>query len=145
MNVLVIFRIAFRALARNKMRSALTMLGIIIGVSAVIAMVSIGQGAQAMVEDQINSMGSNILYVSPGNFRQGGASYGQGQANTLTDEDVIAMVREVPGIAAATPMTRANAQIVFGNQNWAVQIQGTNEKYSEIREWAVQQGAYFSE
>src|SRR5262245_30994352 len=145
MNLWAIFKIALRALARNKMRSALTMLGIIIGVSAVIAMVSIGQGAQAMVEDQINSMGSNILYVSPGNFRQGGASFGQGAANTLTDEDVLAMVREVPGIAAATPMNRTNGQIVYGNQNWSVQLQGTNEKYGEIRNWEVQQGAYFSD
>jgi len=143
MNLWAIFKIAVRALARNKMRSALTMLGIIIGVSAVIAMVSIGQGAQAMIEDQINSMGTNMLYVSPGNFRQGGASFGTGQANTLTDEDVNAMRREVPGIASATPLTRANKQIVYGNQNWSVQIQGTNEHYAEIRDWEVQEGAYF--
>jgi len=145
MNLWAIFKIAVRALTRNKMRSALTMLGIIIGVSAVIAMVSIGQGAQAMIEDQINSMGTNMLYVSPGNFRSGGASVGTGQANTLTDEDVNAMLREVPGIAAASPLTRANAQIVYGNQNWSVQIQGTNDHYAEIRDWEIQDGAYFTE
>src|SRR5262249_28886811 len=78
-------------------------------------------------------------------FRQGGASFGQGAANTLTDEDVNAMVREVPGIAAATPLTQANGQLVYGNQNWSVQIQGTNEKYGEIRNWDVEWGAYFTD
>src|SRR6185503_15477422 len=118
MNFLAILKVAMRALGRNKMRSALTMLGIIIGVGAVIAMVSIGQGAQRMVQDQISSMGSNMLYVMPGNMMQGGASMGMGAASTLTEEDVVAIQREIPMVAHASPVVRASGQLVFGNQNW---------------------------
>jgi len=145
MNLWAIFKIAVRALGRNKMRTALTMLGIIIGVGAVIAMVSIGQGAQIMVENQINSMGSNILYVMPGNVNQGGASLGQGAASTLTDEDVVAIEREIPAVVAASPMMNAQAQIVYGNQNWSLRIQGANEKFPQIRNWQTEQGAFFTE
>src|SRR5947199_4153884 len=95
MNLVAILRVAVRALGRNKLRSALTMLGIIIGVGAVIAMVSIGQGAQKMVLDQISGMGSNMLTVMPGNMMTGGASMGAGASNTLTSEDVDAMRREI--------------------------------------------------
>jgi len=145
MNFLAILKIAMRALGRNKMRSALTMLGIIIGVGAVIAMVSVGQGAQRMVQDQISSMGSNMLYVMPGNMMQGGASMGLGAASTLTDEDVIAIQREIPTVAHVSPVVNSSAQIVFGNQNWFVRIQGTNEQFPDIRNWKVQQGEFFNE
>jgi putative ABC transport system permease protein len=146
MNALAILKVAVRALGRNKLRSALTMLGIIIGVSAVIAMVSVGQGAQSMVQEQINGMGSNMMYVMPGNVMQGGASLGAGAASTLTDEDVNAMIREIPSIAAASPSVRASGQMVFGNQNWFVQqIQGTNEQFPRIRNWVVQEGNFFTE
>jgi putative ABC transport system permease protein len=145
MNFLAILKIAMRALGRNKMRSALTMLGIIIGVGAVIAMVSVGQGAQRMVQDQISSMGSNMLYVMPGNMMQGGASMGLGAASTLTDEDVIAIQREIPAVAYVSPVVNSSAQIVFGNQNWFVRIQGTNEQFPDIRNWKVQQGEFFNE
>ncbi len=145
MNSFAILKVALRALGRNKLRSALTMLGIIIGVGAVIAMVSIGQGAQAMIEQQINSMGSNVLYVMPGNITTGGASLGQGAANTLTDEDVEAMRREIPTIAAASPVVRSQTQMVFGNQNWFVRIEGTNEFFPELRNWTVDQGTFFTE
>src|SRR5262249_36742776 len=101
MNLLAIIKVAARALGRNKLRTALTMLGIIIGVGAVIVLVSIGQGAQAMVLDQISSMGTNMMYIMPGNINFGGAALGAGAANTLTDDDVNAMEREVPTIAAA--------------------------------------------
>src|SRR4026208_249316 len=104
MNLFLTFKIAIRALGRNKMRSALTMLGIIIGVGAVIAMVSIGQGAQQMVQTQINSMGSNMLYVQPGNMMPGGARRGMGAASTLTDEDVTAIQREIPTVAHVSPV-----------------------------------------
>jgi putative ABC transport system permease protein len=144
MNLWAIVKIAVFALGRNKTRSALTMLGIVIGVSAVIAMVSIGQGAQSMVQTQISSMGSNLLYVMPGNMMQGGASMGSGAAMSLTDDDVAAMEREVLAIAAATPVVNAQAQIVFGNQNWSVRVQGTNEKFPQIRNWSVSQGAFFT-
>jgi ABC-type antimicrobial peptide transport system, permease component len=137
MNLWAILKIAIRALTRNKMRSALTMLGIIIGVGAVIAMVSIGQGAQSMIQTQIGSMGSNMLFVQPGNVRTGGVSQGLGAASTLTEDDVLAMEREIPTISLASPSMRATAQLVFGNQNWSVQMQGTNEKFPKIRNWQV--------
>src|SRR5580704_1104489 len=145
MNLLAIIKVSMRALARNKMRSALTMLGIIIGVGAVIAMVSIGQGAQHMVSEQINSMGSNMLYVMPGNMLQGGASMGMGAASTLTGEDVNAIQSEIPAIAHASPVVRSSGQLVFGNQNWFVQIQGTNEQFPQIRSWDVEEGEFFTE
>src|SRR5215467_13926338 len=145
MNLLAIIKVAARALGRNKLRTALTMLGIIIGVGAVIVLVSIGQGAQAMVLDQISSMGTNMMYVMPGNMMFGGAAMGAGAAATLTDDDVIAMEREVPTIAAASPVVNASGQLVFGNQNWFVRIQGTNEKFPEIRTWQVEQGEFFTD
>jgi putative ABC transport system permease protein len=145
MNFAAILKVAMRALGRNKMRSALTMLGIIIGVGAVIAMVSIGQGAQSMVQNQINSMGSNMLYVQPGNMMVGGASMGLGAASTLTAEDVAAIQREIPVVEHVSPVVRSSGQLVFGNQNWFVQIQGTNEQFPEIRNWKVDQGEFFTE
>jgi putative ABC transport system permease protein len=145
MNLLAIIKVAARALGRNKLRTALTMLGIIIGVGAVIVLVSIGQGAQAMVLDQISSMGTNMMYVMPGNLNFGGAALGAGAANTLTDEDVVAMEREVPTIAAASPVVNTSGQLVFGNQNWFVRMQGTNEKFPEIRSWKVEQGDFFTD
>jgi putative ABC transport system permease protein len=145
MNLFAILKVAVRALNRNKLRTALTMLGIIIGVGAVIALVSIGQGAQAMVQDQINGMGTNMMFIMPGNVTFGGASLGAGAANTLTEEDVQAMVKEIPTIAAASPMVRASGQLVFGNQNWFVQIQGANEKFPEIRNWRVDRGEFFTD
>ena len=144
MNLWAILKIAIRALTRNKMRSALTMLGIIIGVGAVIAMVSIGQGAQSMIQTQISSMGSNMLFVQPGNVRTGGVSQGLGAASTLTEDDVLAMEREIPTVSAASPSMRATAQLVFGNQNWSVQMQGTNEKFPKIRNWPVVNGEFFT-
>src|SRR6188768_721664 len=144
MNLWAILKIAIRALTRNKMRSALTMLGIIIGVGAGIAVVSIGQGAQSMIQTQISSMGSNMLFVQPGNVRTGGASQGLGAASTLTEDDVAAMEREVPTVSAASPSMRATAQLVFGNQNWSVQLQGTNEKFPRIRNWPVKNGESFT-
>src|SRR5215472_239408 len=145
MNLLAIIKVAARALGRNKLRTALTMLGIIIGVGAVIVLVSIGQGAQAMVLDQISSMGTNMMYVMPGNMMFGGAALGAGAAATLTDDDVNAMEREVPTIAAVSPVVNASGQLVFGNQNWFVRIQGTNEKFPEIRTWKVEQGDFFTD
>ncbi len=144
MNLWAILKIAIRALTRNKMRSALTMLGIIIGVGAVIAMVSIGQGAQSMIQTQINSMGSNMLFVVPGNVRANGVSQGLGAAATLTEDDVVAIEREVPTVLAASPSLRASAQLVFGNQNWNVQLVGANEKFPKIRNWPTVNGAFYT-
>ena len=145
MNFLAILKVAGRALGRNKLRTALTMLGIIIGVGAVIVLVSIGQGAQSMVLDQISSMGTNMMYVMPGNLNFGGAALGAGASNTLTDDDVTAMQREIPTIAAASPVVNASGQLVYGNQNWFVRMQGTNDKFPEIRSWKVEQGDFFTD
>ena len=146
MRGLAILKIAFWALGRNKLRSALTMLGIIIGVSAVIGMVAIGQGAQAMVQDQMESIGTNIMYVWPGGIRgHGGARMGAHEGSRLTAQDVVAIEQEIPVVAAATPIVRANGQLVFGNENWFAQVQGTNENFPEIREWPVAEGAFFTE
>ena len=145
MNLLAIIKVAVRALNRNKLRTALTMLGIIIGVGAVIALVSIGQGAQKMVQDQINGMGTNMMFIMPGNVFTGGASLGAGAANTLTEDDVQAMVKEIPTIAAASEVLRASGQLVYGNQNWFVQMQGSNEKFPDIRNWKVERGEFFTD
>jgi putative ABC transport system permease protein len=147
MSPLVTIKIALRALARNKMRSMLTMLGIIIGVGAVIAMVGIGQGASASVQAQIAQLGNNVLYVSAGSSRSGGFRGGSGSGNTLTVEDVEAIEREVPWVRAATPTVRANGQLVFGGQNWSASggVTGVDEQYPEIRDWKVANGIFFTE
>jgi len=147
MNIFVIFRIAFRALARNKMRSALTMLGIVIGISAVIAVVSIGKGAQASVQEQIASVGTNLLFVGAGSQNVGGVRSGTGatNSNTLTVEDIEAIRREIPSVAMASPTVNARAQLVFGNQNWNTQVQGVNEQFPQIKKWAVGSGEFFTE
>ncbi|HVF68223.1 MAG TPA: ABC transporter permease, partial [Pyrinomonadaceae bacterium] len=147
MNVLMIIRIAFRALARNKTRAALTMLGIIIGVSAVIVMVSIGQGAQATVQAQIESMGTNLLFVSAGSQNVGGVRSGAGDTgtNTLTVEDLEAIRREVPSVSMVSPVINSRSQMIAGNQNWSTQIQGVSEQFPDIRKWAVGSGSFFTD
>ena len=147
MNLLMIIRVAFRALVRNKMRAALTMLGIIIGVSAVIAMVSIGQGAQQSVQNQIASIGTNLLFVSAGAQNVGGVRTGTGDTgtNTLTVEDLDAIKREVPTVSMVTPAVNTRSQLIFGSQNWNTQIQGVNEQYPDIRKWNVQDGSFFTD
>jgi putative ABC transport system permease protein len=143
----MIIRVAFRALIRNKMRAALTMLGIIIGVSAVIAMVSIGQGASASVQAQIESIGTNLLFVSAGAQNVGGVRSGTGDTgtNTLTVEDLEAIRREVPSVSMVTPAINARSQLVAGNMNWNTSVQGVSEQYPEVRKWAVQSGAFFTD
>src|SRR4026207_1124376 len=125
----MIIRVAFRALVRNKMRAALTMLGIIIGVAAVIAMVSIGQGASASVQAQIESIGTNLLFVSAGAQNVGGVRSGTGDSgtNTLTVEDLEAIKREVPSVAMITPTVNARSQLVSGHMNWNTSLQGARE------------------
>jgi putative ABC transport system permease protein len=147
MNLVMIIRVAFRALVRNKMRAVLTMLGIIIGVGAVIAMVSIGQGAQASVQAQIESIGTNLLFVSAGAQNVGGVRSGTGDVgtNTLTVEDLEAIKREVPSVAMVTPAINARSQLVAGNLNWNTQVQGVSEQYPDIRKWTVQSGSFFTD
>ncbi len=145
MKSIAILRIAFWALGRNKMRSSLTMLGIIIGVSAVIALVSIGQGAQALIEDQLEAMGTNVMYVWPQDTRgSGGARGNSDEQGTLTAADINAIRDEVPVVAAATPIVNANGQLIFGNRNTYARVQGTNEQFPEIRDWEIGQGEFFT-
>ena len=125
MDLIAVARIAVRALARNKMRSSLTMLGIIIGVGAVIAMVGVGQGAQQQVQQQIAAMGSNILFVGSGTVTRGGTHMGWGATKTLVYADMLAILRECPAVKAAAPGSNTSSQVVFGNDNWATRINGT--------------------
>jgi putative ABC transport system permease protein len=145
MNYLQIVRIAYRALSRNKMRSSLTMLGIIIGVSAVIAMVAIGQGAKNMVNAQIASLGDNLLTIFPGSFQQGGIRMGAGTRTSLTEDDVKAIKENCPAVAQIAPMVRTGGQVVAGNLNWATSIQGTAPEFTQIRSWNVSSGSFFSD
>jgi putative ABC transport system permease protein len=139
-----IIRIALRALARNKARSFLTALGIIIGVSSVIAMVSLGQGAQQQVQQQIASMGTNMLIVSSGSQRVGGLRSGTGTGTNLTPEDVEAIARECPAVVAASPSVNASVTLVFGNQNWTTRAEGVSDVYPSIRNWTIGSGEFFS-
>ena len=134
------FRLALRALARNKMRSALTMLGIIIGVGAVIAVVSIGQGAQYMVQQGIQAMGTNAVFIAAGSNRAGGVRQGYGGVKTLTVDDMNAILKEIPLIEQAAPALCKRQQVVYGNQNWNTSITGTTPNYFDIRTWPVQAG-----
>ena len=144
MNPLQSTRVALRALRVNKLRSVLTMLGIIIGVGAVIAMVGVGSGAQARVAEQIQSLGSNLIIVLSGSTSQGGIRLGQGSQLTITEEDSASMAREIPAVQASAPSMRGNAQVVYGNLNWATGIQGVTPDYSEAREWGVVSGRFIT-
>jgi putative ABC transport system permease protein len=143
--LLTIIRVAFVALLRNKMRSILTMLGIIIGVGAVIATVSIGQGAQQTISQQIASTGSNMLYVTPGSFTSGGVRMGLGTTSHLQVEDALAIERECPAVKYASPLVRTSCSVVYGNQNWFTNVQGYDTHFSQIRLWEVEKGTFFTE
>jgi putative ABC transport system permease protein len=134
-----------QALRVNKMRSILTMLGIVIGVAAVIAMIAIGNGAQQRLQEQIASLGSNLLIVVPGSIIQSGARLGAGNAQTLTELDARAILNEIPDVAFAAPLTRSNAQVVFGNTNWATSIHGVYNDYFDVREWNLAEGRFFDQ
>ncbi len=140
-----IIRVALKALGRNKMRSILTMLGIIIGVGSVIAMVSIGQGAQATIAQQIASNGSTMLFVQAGSFNRGGVRGGAGTSSRLTMDDFNAITRECSAVREASPMVRTNTSAVFGNQNWFTNVQGVNTKFPTIRLWEVDTGSFWTE
>ena len=135
-------RIALRALARNKLRAFLTMLGIIIGVGAVIAMVAIGEGAKATIRSQIASLGTNVLIVLPGTSMQGGVRTGAGGVNTLVAGDARAIMRELPAVSFASPVLRRNEQVVAGNLNWFTLTQGVAPEMQQIREWQLDDGRF---
>jgi len=138
--VLQALRIALRSLRVNKLRTALTMLGIMIGVAAVIAMVSVGTGAQARVAEQIQSLGSNLIIALSGSTNAAGVRLGQGSQVTITEDDAAAIAREVSAVQVAAPASRGNAQVVYGNLNWSTAIQGVTADYFEARDWPVDVG-----
>jgi putative ABC transport system permease protein len=145
MQALMTLRIALRALARNKLRAFLTMLGIIIGVGAVIAMVAIGEGAKSTIRAQIAALGTNVLIVLPGSNVQGGVRAGFGNVNTLIDADAKAMARELPSVAFVSPVLRRQEQVVAANLNWGTLAQGVAPEFQQIRDWEVAQGRFLHE
>ncbi|MCC5805144.1 MAG: ABC transporter permease [Opitutales bacterium] len=145
MKILIVFRIALRAIGRNIMRSLLTALGIIIGVSAVITMVSLGEGARSEVEEQVSRLGQNVVLVFPGARQLGGVSIGGGSANTLTVEDALAIQEEIPEVVAASPEVRSQRQVVYGNRNWHTRIYGQSADYLMIRQWPLEAGRMFDD
>ena len=137
-------RIAIRALRVNKMRALLTMLGIIIGIAAVIAMVAIGAGASKMISDQISSIGSNLLLVLPGSTTSGGMRTGAGSSQTLTYDDARAIKAECPSVGAVAPNVRGSGQVVYGNQNWSTVVYGVTPEMVDVRDWTVVSGRNIS-
>jgi putative ABC transport system permease protein len=145
MRVLTTLRIALRALRRNKMRTVLTMLGMVIGVGAVIASVSITSGARQQVEQQIASLGENMLLVFPGSYSASGARMGWGNWHSLKLEDALAIQTQLQGVAAVSPENTTRTQVIAGNQNWNTRIQGESPQYLQIREWPLAEGEMFGD
>ncbi len=145
MTALATFHLALRALQRNKLRSLLTMLGIVIGVGAVVAMVGIGNGAKAQVEAQIATLGQNVILIFPGSSFSGGVQSGSGGVGTLKLEDAKAIADEVSGVVAVSPGTRVTSQLGFGNQNWSTSVAGEAPEYFDIRQWEIVEGSGFTE
>jgi putative ABC transport system permease protein len=145
MGIWMILKISLKSLGRNMIRSILTMLGIIIGVAAVITMVSLGQGAQRQVQEEIAAMGTNTLWIRAGSRRSWGIRSGSGTMNTLNAADFEAIAQEVPTVQAVSPSASTMAQVVFGNQNWNTRIEGYNEQYPLLRNWPLTQGSFFED
>ena len=139
------FHVAFRALARNKLRSALTILGITIGISAVICTVAIGQGGSNMIKQQLAGLGENMIWVEAGGRKVNGMRTGNGQGKSLTADDARAIGQTIPHIVGESPNVDGNAQIVYGNQNWFTHYRGVSPDYFQIRKWPVIQGASFTD
>jgi len=145
MNLREVIRVALRALARNKMRTILTMLGIIIGVGAVICTVAIGQGASAQVQNQIQSLGTNMVMIFSGSVNTSGVRMGSQATKTLVVDDAQAILKSVPEVVAVSPGVFNQAQVVFGNQNWFTRIQGVSPDFLQIRNWPVTAGSSFTQ
>ena len=143
MSIFMTLLIALKALNRNKMRTVLTMLGMIIGVGSVIAMVGLGRGAQSAIEEQVKSAGTNMININAGNFSQGGVRQGQGMSNTLMPEDAEA-IRSVPGVQYVAAGANSRGQVIAGNQNWNTQIKGTDVDFPFIRSWQPKMGGFFT-
>ena len=145
MNLWMIFKVALRAISRNKTRSLLTALGIIVGIAAVIAVVAIGQGASTMMMSQINSMGNNLIMVFPGSQNQGGVHGGSGSSQTLTAEDGEAIAHDLQHLVrAVTPVVRSGGQAIYQENNWSTQIQGVSTDFPEVRNWEMESGTFFT-
>jgi putative ABC transport system permease protein len=136
---------ALAALRANKGRSILTTLGIIIGVAAVIAIVALGEGASASVSSQLAGLGTNLLTITPGSTRSGGASAGAGSSVTLTSADADAITQNIQGLSGVSPVVSGNAQIIYGNQNWSTRVQGVTSAYLTINDWKIAQGSAFTD
>jgi putative ABC transport system permease protein len=137
-------KIALRALTVNRTRSALTMLGIVIGVAAVIAMVGVGTGATARIQAQIQSIGSNLIIVLPGSLSSNGVRLGTGAVATLTEDDAKAIAAECPSVSAVAPSVRGGVQVVYGSNNWATSVQGVTPDYMTIRDYTMLSGEFFT-
>ncbi|MBV9323137.1 MAG: ABC transporter permease [Chloroflexi bacterium] len=136
---------ALAALRANKGRSVLTTLGIIIGVAAVIAIVALGEGASASVSNQLAGLGVNLLTITPGSTRSGGAAAGAGSSITLKAADADAIQQSVPGLSGVSPVVSGNAQVIYGNQNWSTRIQSVDPDYLTINDWTIAQGSAFTD
>ncbi|MFB3894849.1 MAG: ABC transporter permease [bacterium] len=145
MKIGMTLKIAYHALGRNRTRTALTMLGIIIGVASVIIMVGVGQGAKKSIESQIASMGTNMIVVMPGSMKSGGMRMGFGSVQTLVPADVDAILRECPSVLYASPMASSAAQVVYKNQNWNTSLNGVSPLFLSIRDWQLSSGTVFTE
>jgi putative ABC transport system permease protein len=142
---MMVLRVALKALRVNKLRTALTMLGMIIGVAAVIAMISIGAGAQERVREQLKNLGSNLILVLPGSTTASGVRLGWGAAQTLTEEDARAIALEIEGVVVAAPAVRGTGQVVAGGANWSTQFFGTTNDYLVARDWPLASGRAFED
>ena len=145
MNRTMLAFISIRALRRNSLRSLLTALGVVIGVSAVITTVSIGNGARYQVKEQVNRLGQNVVLVFPGSRTLGGVNIGGGTVNTLTVEDALAIQEEIPEVVAASPEVRSQRLVNYGNRNWFTRIYGQSADYLQIRQWPMESGRMYSE
>jgi putative ABC transport system permease protein len=143
MSILMTLRIALKALNRNKMRTILTMLGMIIGVGAVITMVALGTGARTTIEERVKSAGTNMIMVNAGNFSTGGVRMGQGNSTTMTPEDAT-MIKNIPGVQYAAAGANSRSQVIAGNQNWSTNVQGTDVDLPLIRNWPTKYGSFFT-
>jgi len=144
-NVFWTLKIALNALRSNKMRSALTMLGVIIGVAAVIAMLAVGTGASRRISDQIQSIGSNLLVILPGSITSGGVRMGSGAQPTLTLNDAEAIKKECPAVLYVAPMLGGTAQVIYGHTNWSTGVQGTTPDFLDLRNWPLSAGRAFTD
>ena len=140
-----LIKTAIRSITKNRMRSALTMLGMIIGVGSVIAMLSLGAGTTAAVQDEISALGTNLLMVRPGRVRVAGVSRGAGSLNTLTMSDVEWLEENATLLGGVSPVIGAARQVIAGNNNWSTSVTGVSTTYLDIRDWSVASGSFFTE